>query len=50
MVRRRCSGLRRERSAIRSPHDDCRVDAAARRMLGRIGGRSYCRVREFIAV
>jgi flavin reductase (DIM6/NTAB) family NADH-FMN oxidoreductase RutF len=30
--------------------DDCRVDAAACRMLGRIGGRSYCRVNEFIAV
>lgn len=30
--------------------DDYRVDAAACRMLGRIGGRSYCRVREFIAV
>jgi flavin reductase (DIM6/NTAB) family NADH-FMN oxidoreductase RutF len=30
--------------------DNYRVDAAACRMLGRIGGRSYCRVREFIAV
>jgi flavin reductase (DIM6/NTAB) family NADH-FMN oxidoreductase RutF len=30
--------------------DNHRVDAAACRMLGRIGGRSYCRVREFIAV
>ena len=30
--------------------DDYRVDAAACRMLGRIGDRSYCRVREFIAV
>jgi flavin reductase (DIM6/NTAB) family NADH-FMN oxidoreductase RutF len=29
---------------------DGRVDAAACRMLGRIGGRNYCRVREFIAV
>ena len=29
---------------------DGKVDAAACRMLGRIGGRNYCRVREFIAV
>ena len=30
--------------------DNYRVDAAACRTLGRIGGRSYCRVKEFIAV
>ncbi len=30
--------------------DNYRVDAAACRMLGRIGGRSYCPVKEFIAV
>lgn len=29
---------------------DYRVDAAALGMLGRIGGRNYCRVREFISV
>ena len=29
---------------------DGKVDATACRMLGRIGGRRYCRVREFIAV
>jgi flavin reductase (DIM6/NTAB) family NADH-FMN oxidoreductase RutF len=29
---------------------DYKIDPAALRMLGRIGGRNYCRVREFIAV
>jgi flavin reductase (DIM6/NTAB) family NADH-FMN oxidoreductase RutF len=29
---------------------DGKVDTAACRMLGRIGGRNYCRVREFITV
>lgn len=29
---------------------DYKIDPAAVRMLGRIGGRNYCRVREFIAV